>query len=79
MKDYNVLEYITPDELKKFRKKFHMTQNEFAKIIGVSKPTIERWETGDKKITGPVVLLIDLLSENDSFIDFLLLKTDVII
>lgn len=68
MKDYNVLEYITPDELKKFRKKFHMTQNEFAKIIGVSKPTIERWETGDKKITGPVVLLIDLLSENDDLL-----------
>ena len=27
-----------------------MTQKEFAKFVGASKPTIERWETSDNKI-----------------------------
>ena len=48
MKDYNVLEYITPDELKKFRKKFHMTQNDFAKIIGVSRTHVQRMLSSGK-------------------------------
>ena len=64
MKDYNVLEYITSDDLKNFRNKLNMTQKEFAKLIGVSKPTLERWETSKNIITGPIVLMIDLLSDN---------------
>ena len=69
MKEYNVLDYITADELKSFRKKLGMTQKEFAKFLGVSKPTLERWETSDKRITGPVVLLIDLLLEHDEWLE----------
>lgn len=69
MKKYNVLEAITPDELKKVRKKMQMTQKEFANFIGVSKPTIERWERGDKEIKGPIVLLTDLLSEHMEWLE----------
>ena len=68
MKNYNISDYITAEELKNFRKKINLTQKEFAELIGVSKPTIERWETSDKGITGPVVLLIDLLSEHDEWL-----------
>lgn len=39
------------------------------KFVGVSKPTIERWETSDKEITGPVVLLYDLLSEHEEWLE----------
>ena len=69
MKNYNISDYITAEELKNFRKKINLTQKEFAELIGVSKPTIERWETSDKRITGPVVLLIDLLSEHDEWLE----------
>ena len=69
MKNYNISDYITAEELKNFRKKINLTQKEFAELIGVSKPTIERWETSDKGITGPVVLLIDLLSEHDEWLE----------
>ena len=41
MKEYNVLDYITADELKSFRKKIGMTQKEFAKFLGVSKPQVQ--------------------------------------
>ena len=42
MKRYNVPDYITAEEIKKFRKKLGMTQKEFAELLGVSKPTVER-------------------------------------
>lgn len=69
MKRYNVPDYITAEEIKKFRKKLGMTQKKFAELLGVSKPTVERWENGEKKITGPVVMLIDLLSEHDDWLE----------
>lgn len=69
MKRYNVPDSITAEEVKKFRKKLGMTQKEFAELLGVSKPTVERWENSEKKITGPVVMLIDLLSEHDDWLE----------
>ena len=69
MKTYNVSDAITADELKECRKKLGMTQKEFAKLLGVSKPTLERWETSKKKLTGPVVLLMDLLSEHEEWLE----------
>ena len=44
MKRYNVPDYITAEEIKKFRKKLGMTQKKFAELLGVSKPTVERWD-----------------------------------
>lgn len=59
--------YITPvqmtaAQMKAKRKKLSLTQKEFAELIGVSKPTVERWETSDRPITGPVVQLMQLLT-----------------
>lgn len=48
--------------MKEIRKYLGLTQKGFAELIGVSKPTVERWETSDKLITGPVVLLLRLLT-----------------
>lgn len=63
--NYIIPEYTTADEIKKLRKRLKMTQNEFAKFISISKPTLERWErAGDKHITGPVVTLIEVLKRN---------------
>lgn len=36
------------DRLKLIRKALHMTQDEFSTILQVSKPTISRYETGDR-------------------------------
>ncbi len=59
-------EYITPKytnsaEIKSVRNLLKLTQKQFADFVGVSKPTVERWESGDDKITGPIVLLIEIL------------------
>lgn len=62
MRQYITPVQITADQMKKKRKNLSLTQKEFAELVGVSKPTIERWETSDKPITGPVVQLLQLLT-----------------
>ncbi len=63
MEKYIIPEKMTSGRLKEKRKELNLTQKEFAELIGVSLPTIERWETSEKPITGPVVLLMQLLSK----------------
>lgn len=45
MRKYITAENITSAQLKEKRKDLGLTQREFANFIGVSKPTVERWET----------------------------------
>ena len=54
-------QYTTGEQIKKVRKYLGMTQREFAVFAGCSKPTVERWEGSDRKITGPIVTLLEVL------------------
>lgn len=59
-------EYVTANDIKRVRKKLGLTQKEFAALVNSSKPTIERWERNNGKITGPIVLLLKII-EDDSY------------
>lgn len=62
--------YLTGNDIKNLREKLGVTQKDFAKAIGSSKPTVERWEMNrDGKITGPVVALVTMLQDNTSLFD----------
>lgn len=50
-------------DIKAIRKKLKLTQAEFAELANVSVKTIERWESSDKPVTGPIVTLIKILNE----------------
>lgn len=63
-KEYITPKYTTAEEIKRVRNSLNLTQKEFASFIGVSKPTVERWEAGDGQITGPVVFLIEILKRS---------------
>lgn len=69
MKKYNINTEISANEIKDFRAKLDMTQKEFAEFLGISKPTIERWERSKQPITGPVAMLIHVLSENSKWME----------
>ncbi|MBP3700788.1 MAG: helix-turn-helix domain-containing protein [Lachnospiraceae bacterium] len=56
-----VEEAMTGDDIKILRKRLRMTQQELADFVNVSKKTIERWEAGEKEITGPIVTLSRIL------------------
>ncbi len=60
-----VIEYIpvkeyTADEVKSIRKGVGVSQSAFAKCLGVSKKTVEKWESGDNIPSGPASRLLDL-------------------
>ena len=64
---YIIPDHTTAEHIKELRKQLNMTQKEFAEFAGCSKPTIERWESGDRKITGPVVTLIEILKREKAW------------
>ncbi len=47
------------EDLKKIRRKAFLTQEAFAKELGVSFATVNRWETGKAKPTLKAMKLID--------------------
>lgn len=58
MKEYILPDKISGEEIKEARAKLKMTQREFADLVGVSKPTVERWEASKKDVTGPIAGLL---------------------
>ena len=47
-------------EVKSIRKSLGVSQPAFAKCLGVSKKTVEKWESGDNIPSGPASRLLDL-------------------
>lgn len=64
MKKYIVPQAINKNDLKKLRKKLSVTQAEFANLVNVSKKTIERWETSEDDIVGPITTLFYFLNND---------------
>lgn len=67
-KKFAVNEYVTSNEIKKVRRKMNLTQSEFARLTGSSKPTVERWEKEGAKVKGPIVLLVEMLKQNMDYV-----------
>ena len=61
---FAVSDSIAGEDIKTIRRKLQLTQGDFAHLVNVSQKTIERWETTDKPITGPIVTLIKVLNNN---------------
>lgn len=54
---------LSGEGLKRIRRKLKLTQADFASFAGVSVKTVERWETAGQPISGPIVVLVNLLEE----------------
>ena len=67
--EFALSEGITPEEIHALRRRLGLTQRDFASALGVSVKTIERWETDDKPVVGPVVTLARILWEYPQIID----------
>lgn len=66
---YAIPEYVTSLDIKRVRGLLNMSQKDFAAFIGISKPTLERWETSKNEIKGPIVTLINLIENNMEYIN----------
>ena len=55
---------VTPPEIKKVRECLHVSQNEFALMIGVSVRTLQNWEQGRRKPEGPAKALLQVAARD---------------
>jgi putative transcriptional regulator len=51
-------------DIKKIRNKLKLSQNLFAQILGVSKKTVEAWESGKNIPQGPAQRILFIISKN---------------
>lgn len=62
-KKFIIPENVTSEEIRLTRKSLGLSQKDFARLLGCSKPTVVRMEASNEPITGPMVLAIYALNE----------------
>ncbi len=55
------VEDMPPQRIKLLRKKAHVSQAVFAAVLNTSLSTVQKWEIGDKKPSGPSLKLLSLI------------------
>lgn len=69
LKQYAMREnLLSPQEIKEIRKKHGLSQRDFEKVLGVSSPSVSRWETGKVLQSKPVDLLMRAYSKETALL-----------
>lgn len=55
------VEEMPPQKIKLLREKVHVSQAVFAAVLNTSLSTVQKWEIGDKKPSGPSLKLLNLI------------------
>lgn len=55
------VEALAPKQIKMLREKAQISQSVFAAVLNTSVSTIQKWEIGDKKPSGPSLKLLSLI------------------
>ena len=63
LKPSRVFKYHALD-VKKVRTKLHVSQSQFALMIGVSRATLQNWEQGRREPEGPAKALLKIVEKN---------------
>jgi len=50
-----------PEDIRRIRTANHVSQAVFAALLGIGKTTVQQWEQGQKKPSGPAQRLLDLI------------------
>lgn len=67
--EFAIKESLTSKEIRDFRKANKLSKPEFSRLLNVSPRTIESWESGNKQISGPIVMLIKMLNDYPEYIN----------
>jgi putative transcriptional regulator len=51
------------------RKRFGLSQNQFAEVLGINVHTLQQWEQGKRKPTGPALRLLRLVADHPEVFD----------
>lgn len=52
---------MTPENIRDLREKEHLSQSVFAAVLNISVSTVQKWEIGEKKPSGPSLKLLNLI------------------
>jgi putative transcriptional regulator len=55
------IRHFQPDDIRRIRKANHVSQAVFAAFLGIGKTTVQQWEQGKKKPSGPAQRLLDIV------------------
>jgi len=55
---------LTPDEIKVLRENNHVSQPVFVRYLNTSQSTVQKWETGAKRPSGPALNLLSLVQKH---------------
>ncbi len=59
---------LLPEEVRAIRYKLRQSQPEFAGMIGVTLPTLQKWEDGRAHPDGPALALLRVASKNPKIV-----------
>lgn len=52
---------MQPQQIRSLREQAHLSQAVFAAVLNTSVSTVQKWEVGDKKPSGPSLKLLNLI------------------
>jgi putative transcriptional regulator len=55
---------LTPGEIKALRENNHVSQPVFARYLNTSESTVQKWETGAKRPSGPALKLLSIVQKH---------------
>ncbi len=62
------IDTFTPESIKDIREKLHLSQGTFSEILGVSKKSVESWESGRAKPLGSSRRLLTVMKQDKDFL-----------
>lgn len=63
LKPTRVFNFANPD-VKAIREQYGLSQNKFAKLLGISVSTLRNWEQGRRKPEGPARILLSVAAKH---------------
>ncbi|MCM5553990.1 DNA-binding transcriptional regulator [Pleomorphomonas sp. NRK KF1] len=55
---------LSPEEIKALRERNRVSQPVFARYLNTSESTVQKWETGAKRPSGPALKLLDIVQKH---------------
>lgn len=59
---------MSAEDIKALRKNLRLSSSVFSQVLGISNKTLEAWEAGVNKPTGPALRLMNMMKSNPDFL-----------
>ncbi len=64
MKEELFNELIENTDIQQIRAQYHLSQKEFATLLGISQGTLQNWEQGRRSLQGPARILLQVAAKH---------------